>query len=85
MLLLLRVVASSLLLPPDYEAAMLVMNDSLDIFTLVRDIFREKFQVPNRPRCSFCFLTPSNPLDGYDCILKFRNILDSRSYMLWLW
>lgn len=64
---------------------MLVMNDSLDIFTLVQDIFREKFQVPNRRRCSFCFLTPPNPLDGYDCILNFREILDSRSYKLWLW
>lgn len=43
---------------------MLVMNDSLDIFTPVQDGFWGNFQVPDRVRCSFCFITPSNRLDG---------------------
>lgn len=37
---------------------------TLDIFTPVQDSFWGNFQVPNHPRCSFCFLTPSNHLDG---------------------
>lgn len=52
------------ILPPDSEAAMLVMNDSLDIFTSVQVSFWGNFQMPDRPRCSFCFLTPSTRLDG---------------------
>lgn len=54
-------VASSLVLPPDYEAAVLVMNDSLDIFTLVQDVFREKFKVPIAVAAVFASSQPQTP------------------------